>query len=142
MYFLKYLLLYSRTQIRQTESIVMISKEGSTKIVNFKTPRAGVLVLRRGHISHIVKKNALFLEESSSLQSDIDQTNWEYSNDDQGRVYQNCKSNYPTGRGSCAWAWSYSEHAIFLLLFLPTLGDESNKLSKKQQGPRKGLPRL
>ena len=75
MYFLKYLLLYSRTQIRQTESIVMISKEGSTKIVNFKTPRAGVLVLRRGHISHIVKKNALFLEESSSLQSDIDQTN-------------------------------------------------------------------
>ena len=33
----------------------MMTKEGSTKIVNFMTPRAGVLVLGRGHISHIVK---------------------------------------------------------------------------------------
>ena len=33
----------------------MMTKEGSTKIVNFMTPRAGVLVLRCGHISHIVK---------------------------------------------------------------------------------------
>ena len=30
-------------------------KEGFTKIVNFMTPGAGVLVLGRGHISHIVK---------------------------------------------------------------------------------------
>ena len=33
----------------------MMTKEGSTKIVNFMTPGAGVLVLGRGHISHIVK---------------------------------------------------------------------------------------
>ena len=33
----------------------MMTKEGSTKIVNFMNPGAGVLVLGRGHISHIVK---------------------------------------------------------------------------------------
>ena len=50
--FLKNLLLYSQTDIRQTNYIVMMTKEGSTKIVNFMTPGAGVLVLGRGHISH------------------------------------------------------------------------------------------
>ena len=40
-------------------------KEGSTKILTFMTPRVGVLVLRCGYISHIVKlhyffKNLLF----------------------------------------------------------------------------------
>ena len=30
----------------------MMTKEGSTKIVNFNTPRAGVLMLGRGRISH------------------------------------------------------------------------------------------
>ena len=30
----------------------MRTKEGSTKIVNFMTPGAGVLTLGRGHISH------------------------------------------------------------------------------------------
>ena len=34
-------------------------KEGSTKIVNFKTPGAGVLMLGRGHISYIVNRNYL-----------------------------------------------------------------------------------
>ena len=33
----------------------MMTKGGSTKIVNFMTPGAGVLVLGPGHISHIVK---------------------------------------------------------------------------------------
>ena len=55
MYFLKNLLLYSQALIRQTKYVVMMTKEGSTKIVNFMTPGAGVLVLERGHISHIVK---------------------------------------------------------------------------------------
>ena len=35
--------------------IVMMTMEGSTKIVNFMTTGAGVLVLGRGHISYIVK---------------------------------------------------------------------------------------
>ena len=30
----------------------MMTKEGSTKIVNFMTPRPGVLMLGHGHISH------------------------------------------------------------------------------------------
>ena len=30
----------------------MMTKEGSTKIVNFMTPGAAVLMLGRGHISH------------------------------------------------------------------------------------------
>ena len=39
--------------------IVMMTKEGSTKIVNFITPGAGVIVLGRGHKSYIVK-NIIF----------------------------------------------------------------------------------
>ena len=38
----------------------MMIKEGSTKIVNFITPRAGVLVLGRDHISHVVKMHYFF----------------------------------------------------------------------------------
>ena len=33
----------------------MMTKEGSTSIVNFMTPGAGVLVQARGRISHLVK---------------------------------------------------------------------------------------
>ena len=29
-----------------------MTKEGSIKIINFMTPGAGVLILRRGHVSH------------------------------------------------------------------------------------------
>ena len=65
----------------------MMTKEGSTKIVNFMTPGAGVLVLGCGHISQRVKMNYFF----KNLLPGIDQTNQVCSNDDQGRVYQNCK---------------------------------------------------
>ena len=44
----------------------MMTKEGSTKIVNFMTPRAGVLMLGCGHISHIVKMH-YFFKKSFSL---------------------------------------------------------------------------
>ena len=46
--------------MKQTKYVVMMNKEGSTKIVNFMTPGVGVLVLGRGHISHIVKMNYFF----------------------------------------------------------------------------------
>ena len=49
-----------------------------------------------------------------------------------GRVCQNCKLNYPRSRCSWAGSWSYSEHAVFLLLFLSTLGHGLDKLSIKQ----------
>ena len=39
MYFLKNLLLYSQALIRQTKYVVMMTKEGSTKIVNFMIHR-------------------------------------------------------------------------------------------------------
>ena len=35
--------------------IIMMTNEGSTKSVNFMTPRAGVLMLGRGHVSHFSK---------------------------------------------------------------------------------------
>ena len=60
MYFLKNLLLYSQSLIRQTKYVVMMTMERSTKIVNFMTPGAGVLVLGHGHISHIVKMHYFF----------------------------------------------------------------------------------
>ena len=59
-YFFKNLLLNSQALIRQTKYVVMMTKEGSTKIVNFMTPGAGVLVLGRGHISHIEKMHYFF----------------------------------------------------------------------------------
>ena len=60
MYFLKNLLLYYQALIRQTKYVVMMTKEGSTKIVNFMTPGAGVLVLGRGHMSLIMKMHYFF----------------------------------------------------------------------------------
>ena len=39
--------------------IVMMTMEGSTKIVTFMTPGAGVLVLERGHMTY--SENALFI---------------------------------------------------------------------------------
>ena len=39
----------------------MMTKEGSTQIVQFMTPGAGILMLGRGHISHIVNMYYLLL---------------------------------------------------------------------------------
>ena len=38
----------------------MMTKEGSTKIINFMTPGAGVLVQGRGHIGHLLKMHYFF----------------------------------------------------------------------------------
>ena len=46
--------------MKQTKYIAMMTKEGSTKIVTFITPGAGVLVLGCEHISHIVKMHFFF----------------------------------------------------------------------------------
>ena len=59
-YFFKNLLFNSQALIRQTKYVVMMTKEGSTKIINFITPGVGVLVLGRGHISHRVKMHYFF----------------------------------------------------------------------------------
>ena len=57
----------------------MMTKEGSTKIVNIMTPWAGVLVLGHGHIRHIVKIHYSF-KHFFNLLPGIDQTNYVYSN--------------------------------------------------------------
>ena len=64
-YFFKNLLFSSQAQIRQNECIVMMTKEGSIKILNFMTFWAGVLVLGSGHIKSY-SENALFLLKSFS----------------------------------------------------------------------------
>ena len=70
-YFFKILLFYSGAWSIQSNCIVMMTKEGSIKIVNFMTPGAGVLVLGRGHISHIMK--CIISLKTSFLLPGIDQ---------------------------------------------------------------------
>ena len=74
--------------------IVIITTKGSTKIVNVMTPGARVLVI--------------------PLYS---KANWWYSNDDQGRVYENCKLNAPRISYSCARVWLYAIHWKYLISF-------------------------
>ena len=73
-YFFKNLLLYSQAYIRQTKYIIMMTKEGSTKIVTFMTPRAGVLALGRGHISHIMEMHFSYKNHLLYSQAQIKQT--------------------------------------------------------------------
>ena len=49
------LLVYNRAWIRQIKFKANMTKEGSTKMVNFITIGAGGLVLGRGYISHYSK---------------------------------------------------------------------------------------
>ena len=49
-YFVKNLLFYSDAWFIKTKCIVMMTKKGSTKIINFMTPGAGVLVQGRLYI--------------------------------------------------------------------------------------------
>ena len=51
-----------------------MTKKGSTKVVNFMTPRAGVLVPGRGHISYIVKLHYFFKDLLLYSQAKIKQT--------------------------------------------------------------------
>ena len=92
----------------------MMNTEGSTKIVTFMTPGAGVFMLGSGHTNHIVKIHISLTFFFSTL---VDQTNYVYGNDEHGRVYQNCNFHDPHGRVSCARVWpykSYSENALYL----------------------------
>ena len=84
-YFFKNLLLYSQAKIRQTQ---VCSRGRVYQNCKFHDPRG------RGSCSRVwqytcksYSENALFLLKSSSLLPGIDQTNYVYSIDDQGRVY-------------------------------------------------------
>ena len=56
----------------QTNSVHSNDDQGSTKVENFMNPRVGVLVLRCGHISHLV--NHFF--SSSCIHFSMDQINY------------------------------------------------------------------
>ena len=60
MYFFKNLLLYLGACFRQYKCKVMMTKEGSTQIVNVLTSGAGVFAIWCGHISHLVKMHYSF----------------------------------------------------------------------------------
>ena len=68
----------------------MMTKEGSTNIVNLIIPGAGSLVLGHGQIGKIQ-----YYVSSSCLHGITDQTNEVYSNYDQDRVYQYFKFHDP-----------------------------------------------
>ena len=68
-YFFKNLLLYSQAYIKQTRYKVMMTKEGSTKIVNFLTPWQFFFVLKHGYIRHIV--NMHLKKDSTHCSKDI-----------------------------------------------------------------------
>ena len=50
--------------MRQTKYKAMMTKEGSTKILDFMTPGAGVLMLGRGHISNYYSEYFLLLYQN------------------------------------------------------------------------------
>ena len=50
--------------MRQTKYKAMMTKEGSTKILDFMTPGPGVLMLGRGHISHYNSEYFLLLYQN------------------------------------------------------------------------------
>ena len=69
-------LLYSWAQFRQIRFLEMMTKECSTKIVNFMSPRSLVLVLGFGRISVYVVKSIISLKICSTTWHGIEQTNW------------------------------------------------------------------
>ena len=86
--------------MKQTEYIVSMTKEWSTKIINSITLGKG-LELECGQISHMMK--CLISNKILELLS-IDQI-YQVYNDKQGKVYQNCKFHDPQGRDGCRIYW-------------------------------------
>ena len=73
-------------------------KERFTKIVIVMSSRTEVLVLRYGHISHIVKMHYFFKNLLFYSQACVDKKNLIYSNDKQGRVYKKILISCPPGQ--------------------------------------------
>ena len=71
MCFLRNLFLYSGAWFRQTKCIVMMTKKGTTKTVNFFPPGQGFLCSAWPYKSY--SENTFFLK-SSTLLPDLDQT--------------------------------------------------------------------
>ena len=116
--------------VETNNCIVMITKEGPTKIVNFMTPRAGILVVGCGHISHIVKIHYSF-ENLFYSQAWNRQTKYKVIMTKEGFTQI---INFMTPRAGviAKWEWlykSYSENTLFIFKnFLSTPRHRSDKL--------------
>ena len=95
-YFLKYFLIISQAKIKQTKYIVMMTKEGYTKIVNVMIPGTGVFMLGCGHISHIVKMHYFFKNLLFNSQALIRQTKYVVMMTKEGSIkivnFQTCRA--------------------------------------------------
>ena len=80
----------------------MMTKEGSTKILNFMTPEAGVLALGSGHISHIsyIVKMHYFFKKNLLLFSQAWIRQIKY-------LVMITKKGFTQGWGSDVRAWPY-----------------------------------
>ena len=67
MHFLKKNLPYLGHVSDTFKCIGLIIKEGSTQVLNFMTPGAGILVMGCGHLGHIVKMHYVYNFFYSSL---------------------------------------------------------------------------
>ena len=115
MYFFKNLFLYLGAWFRQTKCLVMMTTEKSTRIVNFVSPRAGVLC-QAVAICHTVKMDYSFKIFFLYSQAQIRQTNHIVIMTREGST--KIVIFMTRTRGSCAMEWpynSYSEKAFFLL---------------------------
>ena len=88
-----------------------MTKEGSTKIVNFMNPGTGVIVLGRGHISHIVKLHYFF--NNLLLYTPRHRSNKVYTiviMTEEGSIK---KRNFmtPWGKDSSARVWPYKSYS-------------------------------
>ena len=92
----------------------MMTEEGSNKIINFMIPGEGVLVLRCGHLSYIVKRNNFFKNHLPYSRAQIRQTEGVVIMLKEG--FTITKFIYPYSRGSCT-SHIVKIHSFFLGLF-------------------------
>ena len=104
---------------------------------------AGVLVLGHGRISHGENAICFFKIVISIPRLDSHKlstcTGLVYSNDNEERVYLNCKFHDPWVWGSCATAWPYRSYCDFLKFSTPRhRSDKLRKMFSNNDPPGRG----
>ena len=99
-----------------------MTKEESTKVVNFMTPWIWVVLLRCGHIGHLVKLHFFF---SSCKHWGMDQTNF-YMVMKTKEGLKNYKFYEPRGRGSSAGHEPIVKMQCFFSSCIHWIMDEKN----------------
>ena len=104
----------------------MMTTEGCIKIVNFMIPRIWVLLQGCIHQSHALKMHFFF--KSLFLLPGIYKTNYVHSNNDQGKVYQNCKC-HDLGARVRVLGCGHIRHIMKIHYFFKNNSIISNRLS-------------